>query len=521
MYGSPVKNRETTAVSYGRQSHGQQQSIDQQDAAAQRVCAAEGWTLAAHYSDGSSASRFATKDREDWALVLAGMEAREFGVLILWESSRGSRKASAWLALLETARECGVRIYVTSHERLYDLNIAADWKVLAAEGVDSQYESEKISARVRRAHAANAEAGEPTGRTPLGYVRLYDPITRKRLAQIPDDHPDAIAETARMAAASGEEPRKPHAPMIREMYARLAAGEALRAITRKFEEDGWRTVKGTAYTPAHLRVLAAQPCYAGLRAHLPGNRNENPTMYGRTPDVQIFPGKWEPLVPREQWEQVQAIYAERYRKGIRPTRAVNLLTVIAICDKCEGPMSVRVMPGDGPKESRPMAYTCRDRTCVSIRRDPMDAYVAEVICQYLEREDLTDDMARLAAPGEDVQALRDEIAALRARLDALAENLELSESILAKRSAAIEREIAALVKRERAASTPPALAGLVETGPGMADRWAQLPLEVQRQIAQIVLVPELLGRLRVQRSTTSSGHRAAPPWERLSFDRVA
>jgi len=511
----------TVAVAYARQSHGNAASIDQQGETAERIAVEQGWSLVAVYSDGSSASRFATKAREDWARVLDGIERREFGVLILWESSRGDRRASSWLAMLETARDAGVRIYVTSHERLYDLSIASDWKVLATEGVDSEHESAKTSARVRRDKLAKAEAGEPTGRTPLGYVRLYDPITRKRLAQVPDDHPDAIVEVARIAAARGEAAPRPSAPMIREMFERLASGQAMRSIARDFAEAGWRTQKGTPFTMAHLRTLAAMHAYAGLRAHLPNNTKKVTASGLRNQPagrVTIYDGTWDGLVTREQFEQVQAMYADRAREKFRPSRAERLLTVIAVCDVCGGPMTVRRMPGKKPEAERPMSYTCRHKGCTSIVEADLDAFASDVIVEYLERADVVADMARLgAATGEDVQALRDQIAALTARLDALADNLDLSESILAKRSAALERELDALRKREREAVVPPALDGLIAPGKGVAARWAASPLEVQRAVARIVLVPGLQGRLRVKRKPTQG--IPAEVHERVGWDR--
>ena len=40
-----------------------------------------------------SASRFATRERKDWARLLADLAAGRFGVLMLWEASRGDRDA--------------------------------------------------------------------------------------------------------------------------------------------------------------------------------------------------------------------------------------------------------------------------------------------------------------------------------------------------------------------------------------------------------------------------------------------
>ena len=105
------------------------------------------------------------------------MEAGRADTIWLWESPRGDRRASTWLALLEECRESGVRIYVETHGRLYDMANPRDWRNLAEDGTDNEYESEKISLRSRRSAAARAAAGKPVGRAPYGYHRRYE-LTR-------------------------------------------------------------------------------------------------------------------------------------------------------------------------------------------------------------------------------------------------------------------------------------------------------------------------------------------------------
>ena len=53
------------------------------------------------------------------------------------------------------------------------MRVARDWKTLAADGVDSQFESEQISLRMKRAMVAQAKAGRPHGSGLYGYQRVY------------------------------------------------------------------------------------------------------------------------------------------------------------------------------------------------------------------------------------------------------------------------------------------------------------------------------------------------------------
>jgi DNA invertase Pin-like site-specific DNA recombinase len=69
-----------------------ERSVDEQETEGRRVCDDEGWTVAAVYrEDPISASRFAGRDRPEWARLLDDMASERFGVLVLWESSRGDR----------------------------------------------------------------------------------------------------------------------------------------------------------------------------------------------------------------------------------------------------------------------------------------------------------------------------------------------------------------------------------------------------------------------------------------------
>ena len=148
-------------------------SIDEQLRLGRERAAAEDWQVHGIYKDGVSASRHATSKRDDWPKLLAVIAAGQARRLWLWESSRGDRTLSSWALLLESCRDHGCLIYVETHGRLYDMGRAREWRTLAEDGVDSAYESDKTSERVRREMLANATAGKVHGRIPYGYRREY------------------------------------------------------------------------------------------------------------------------------------------------------------------------------------------------------------------------------------------------------------------------------------------------------------------------------------------------------------
>ena len=87
---------------------------------------------------------------------------------MIWESSRGSRRVGEWVNLLELCEQRSVSIHVVTHNRTYDPANGRDRRSLLDDAVDGEYESSKMSARLRRAVAANAMAGRPGGRAPMG-----------------------------------------------------------------------------------------------------------------------------------------------------------------------------------------------------------------------------------------------------------------------------------------------------------------------------------------------------------------
>src|SRR5712692_272344 len=138
----------TTAREYLRVSQdrtGHLQSPDEQHADNERAGQAHGFTLGKPYreANGVSASRYSTRARDAFGELSADLRKGRFGadVLVLWESSRGSRKVGEWVTLIEACEAAGVKVHVTTHGRTYDPANARDRRSLLEDAVDSEYES--------------------------------------------------------------------------------------------------------------------------------------------------------------------------------------------------------------------------------------------------------------------------------------------------------------------------------------------------------------------------------------------
>jgi hypothetical protein len=207
----------------------------------------------------------------------------------------------------------GINIHVTSHGRTYDLAHPRDWRSLAEDGVDSAYESEKTSQRIRRSMTANAVAGRPHGRCPYGYVRTYDPRTGALTGQAVDP------ETA---------------PVVREVIRRIAASEPVSRVTADLNDRGVPSATGVQWSRAVVRKMALNPAYIGQRTH----------------ESETHEGTWEPLVSEADFYGARAVLTAPGRVGRRPGRTRHLLSYVGRCGVCDGPLGA----------TRARGYFCSD-----------------------------------------------------------------------------------------------------------------------------------------------------------------
>lgn len=454
---------------YGRQSHDATKSINEQTAECERDATAQGWKVAARYSDGVSASRHARKARTDWPRLLADLDAGRLGALVLWESSRGDRTLTTWSAMLDLCRARGVLIRVTTHGRTYDMANARDWRTLAEDGVDSAYESEKTSARNRRATAAQAAAGRPHGPVRYGYERVYDPATRALL---------------------GEREHPAHAAVVRDIVRRIGRNVPVSTIVRDLNDGGVPSPSGGRWHPSRVRAIAGSPTYAGIRMHK-GERH---------------PAIWPALVTEADHLAALRVLGAPERKTTRPGRQAWMLSYLVRGDECGCGLGYRAGRQYRGRNYKAV-YGCAHVTIDALE---LDALILDVVAGYLADADLrplTDDGAAVAA--------RTEANALRLRLAEWRDSAAHGETTPAT-MAHIETELAGQIRdadrRAVQASTPAVLRDVLSGArypEFIRARLAALPAPAQREIIGTLL------SVRVARAA-----RRLAPGEPLDVDRV-
>jgi site-specific DNA recombinase len=419
----PSTRRGGQYLRVSKDASGRARSVDEQEADNRRDAAAEGVEMVRTYRDTDrSASRYARRAREDYAVLLRDIEAGAIDVLYLWEPSRGSRKVSEWVVLIELAEAHGVVFRVTSHGRTYNPAKPRDRKSLLEDAVSSEFASGETSERVQRAFDASAAAGTPSGKPAYGYRREYDAHSGRLLAQVPDEVT---------------------APIVAEIARRVLAGDTLARIAADLNDRGVPTPqmvidtrlgratfgKARLWNGIKVRKVVSTPSVAGYRVHQ--------SAVHTTAD-------WEPIVPPAGHAALLKILADPRRLWHRGTAPRHLLSGIATCALCGAAMRPFMNRGR-------LSYACggQRKGHVVRRADMVDAMVAVYVVTVLEDPELLERVARAKA-GEERQVSD----AARELVDLEAQLARFEESAAAARgmeAASFARVVARLVEQIEAA----------------------------------------------------------------------
>lgn len=493
----PFRARELLRVSVdnsGRQRSPEEQHVEN----AADMVALGGTLVGPEYRDIGSASRFATKERPGFNRLLSDLREGTFGadVLVLWESSRGSRRVSEWATLLDLLEECGTLVWVHVKGRMYDPANAHDRADLLHDAVKDELSSAETSARVRRDMATVAAEGKPHGRVPFGYRRIYDENTGDFVAQ---------------------EPHPVEAPIVQEAFRRVREGHSVLSIVNDFEARGIEKRSGGYFGRAHLRSMLINPLYAGLRVYNPGGRKNA----GAEP--KITEAVWPGLVSKAEFYAVQQILSDprrRSHRGSRPNAVKYLLSGVAVCGKCDGLVRAREM-GFSAAHTRPI-YLCHRKGHVVAPIAELDKFAEDLLLAWLEKPSTYSALKQAdEVSDQELAQVRDDIAQLRADLDDLkakAAARKVTLDFVTTVEPEWQADLARLEARERELATPSVLTGLIQPGPDVRRRWEVITsIEVRHRIARLVLVPTLVGQIRLRQ--VGQGRRKVEIFERVAIRR--
>lgn len=404
-----------------RDPEGRQIGVERQEADCRRLAELHGLTITRVFIENDvGASDLSKKKRPRYEEMMALAEAGEIGAIVSYSNSRLTRRPLELERLIRAHDRTGVhlRTVVSGQD---DLSTADGRMVARIKASVDAAESERIGERVRRAKLDGRAAGKwGGGRRPFGYES--DGITVR-----PDE-----------------------ARLVAEVTDAILLGSSLRAQAAKLNEAGSVTSTGRRWTPTELRKVLLRARNAGLREHR-----------GQI----IGPAEWPAIVDEPKWRAVRAMLTDPDRRTSPDGGRRWLLSGLARCGVC-GETVVVTRPG--ASRAAVPSYTCRAGKHVVRHAAELDAYIELVTVERLRRPD-TRDLLALPIGNTDVAALVAEEENLRERLDSLADDLDLDERTLARRSQRLRERLDAIAAEKAEAGRGSVLGDVLRTAdPGRA-----------------------------------------------------
>lgn len=309
---------QTRAAIYARISsddEGSGAGVDRQVADCTSLCVARGWSVdSSHVYVDNDISASTGRHRPGYERLLASVSAGELDAVVAYHLDRITRRPVELEQFLDTCQLANLAHFATVTG---DFDLGSDDARFTARilGAVARKEADVISRRVARAARERAVEGRPNGggRRSLGYTLAREVVEEE-------------------------------AEVVREMAARVLAGESLMSIGVELTARGQRGPGGAALDSRSIGRLLRNPMIAGLRSH-----------QGEI----VAQGTWEALVAREEWERVVRVLDERGRARASWTPKYLLAGRIE-CGLCHAPMVAtpryRVVDGE---RVLVRAYGCR------------------------------------------------------------------------------------------------------------------------------------------------------------------
>jgi site-specific DNA recombinase len=451
--------------------------------------------VAEYIEPGSrSASRFATKAREEFNRLVEDIEAAKLDAVWFWEQSRSSRRLDTFAQLRDICRHMGV-LWV-ERDRIVDPNDNSDMLSAGFKALLSEQESEMTSLRVARGKESSARAGRRAGRISYGYRPVFDRDGRY------------LHDEADYHGQDGQPVEDSPAAIVREIYARVIAGDSITSIRKDLNARGIHTRQGYQWHNKTVRFIAMSPTYIAKRVYQVGEGIDEDRVKAVLPDVEV---KWPALIDEESYWAAYRILSDPARKISKPHRSQHLLSALARCDVCGGPLAFK-RPSQARQKGGP-TYFCAHKACTGIYSQPLDAYVEGVVLDWLADPRVVahltrvDDSTAAAQARADIEQLRVELAALYRDVQAG----RISPTIADAAERGLLARIDEAEQRLQAATLPAVLRGHI--GPQARAGWQALSLAQRRQI--IAAVADI--RLRSVGRGKGPGGRPHPVEDRITW----
>ena len=331
------------------------ESVPTQLANAEKHAGRRGWQVVARFKDDGY-SAFKEIRRDDFVNLVEAIERDEVDVVIIRDVDRLTRNLPDWSRFEKAAIEHRVILSAYAGGDL-DLSTPEGAYYGGMETLRAKRESAVKSVRVREAHERIARNGKPAGGGPrwFGYRRVFA-------------NPDETVKRKRVILREEIDPVEAEA--LRDAAERVLRGETVGSVIREWTQRGIRPSGGKKWEETSLVNTLKSPRLAGLREW----------------QGEKFPATWPAIFDTDTHERLVKLFSDPSRRAHVVGRKRHLLSGIARCGKCGGPL-YNQEPYAGKKEA---TYRCvvgpAGKGCggVTVNAGVLDEYVTGAVLDALE-----------------------------------------------------------------------------------------------------------------------------------------
>lgn len=466
--------------------HERQAGVKRQEDSCRALCAQlsnerERWVVTRVVIDNDRSNSIARKrEREQFSALLTSMEdgTADADAVVFFDQDRFVKDELEWARWVRSARQHPMRVAICGSGE-QDVTSPDGYMVSVLRMLTANVATMMAVKRITAFTKDQATRGKSSGRVMYGWQRVINNDARGYKIDWHDEiDPDKAA-------------------IIRECTSRILKGDSTSRIARDLTERGvpvpsvGRKNEGVnGWKVPTITKMVARPANVGVKIDASGAET---------------PLALPPILTRSEWERVCLILRDPARRTMTDNRISNLLSHLATCGKCGGPMRRKTIKRSSRATNKEpwVGYACSTGWCACIRKADADEYVIDVTLGYIAEHGLD------AVPETDDAATRTmhEAAAraelLRAELDAHIydnEQREPGDPLWCPKAKLDEHRmrLAPKIQQARRAATPVVMPGL-ETVYELAHAdeprtvWDRLSIERQRGVIgglfTVVIVP--------------------------------
>jgi len=371
----------------------------------------KGWKVVKVLTDNDT-SAFSGTPRPGYEELLRGIQEDRYDVIVCWHTDRLYRRVRDLEAFIDICQPRKVPTYAVKAGAL-DLRTPSGRMSARVTGAVAQYEAEQKGLRHRAANRQRALDGYiHTTRRCFGYETDGVTIREEEAKAIREGaetllRDGSLNSIAKRWNAAGLLPPQGKRRTKAELEAHAEAVEE--AVARGEELPPLPPLKPSQWSSDTVRTHYRSHRIAAIVTHQ-GKEVRDPKT------GEPVKAKWPPILKKKVWDAVQVKLAENAELRRFPSGERQLLSGIALCDACKGPM----MSG-GTRNGR-RRYRCRQNGSHVYRESaPIDDLVERTVVAYLARPDALTLLAPVETPDVDVQAVQRELATLESEAIEMAE----------------------------------------------------------------------------------------------------